>query len=195
MLKVRKGGHVDLERFYSAMEIDFDKKELLGKWSIHRAMSSGDQELLIFSDEETGIDLGYALVMCRSLYGYVMLKYFGILPWFRGKGQGVEAMRLINKRYADKQGILAELTTFEDEDGAYLQKLRKYFARFGYVQIESDYRLGGSPVALMVKPIQGDWDIAPIAHRIIRDLYSRCLRFHGYEKMVDIKPIVAKPDA
>lgn len=190
MLKVRKGGHVDLERYYNAMEVDFDEKELLGKWSIHRALSAGEQELLIFSDEESGIDVGYALVMCRSLYGYVLLKYFGILPWFRGKGQGVEAMRLINKRYADRQGILAELTVFDDEKGDYLRKLRKFFARFGYVRIDSDYRLGGAPVALMVKPIQGTWEIAPVAHRIIRDFYSRCLRFTGYDRMIDIKPVV-----
>ena len=190
MLKVRKGGHVDLERYYNAMEVDFDEKELLGKWSIHRALSAGEQELLIFSDEESGIDVGYALVMCRSLYGYVLLKYFGILPWFRGKGQGVEAMRLINKRYADRQGILVELTVFDDEKGDYLRKLRKFFARFGYVRIDSDYRLGGAPVALMVKPIQGTWEIAPVAHRIIRDFYSRCLRFTGYDRMIDIKPVV-----
>lgn len=190
MLKIRKGGHVDLERYYNAMEIDFDEKELLGKWSIHRALSAGEQELLIFSDEESGIDVGYALVMCKSLYGYVLLKYFGILPWFRGKGQGVEAMRLINKRYADRQGILAELTAFDDEKGDYLRKLRKFFARFGYVQIDSDYRLGGAPVALMVKPLQGTWEIAPVAHRIIRDFYSRCLRFTGYDRMIDIKPVV-----
>lgn len=192
MLTVRKGGHVELERYYSAMEIDFDEKELLGKWSIHRAMSAGDQELLIFSDADTGMDVGYALVMCRGLYGYVLLKYFGILPWFRGKGLGVEAMRLINKRYADRQGLLAELTTFEDEKGEYLRKLRKFFARFGYVKIESDYRIGGSPVELMVKPLKGPWDVAPIAHRMIRDFYSRCLRFSSYERMIDIRPVKAE---
>lgn len=189
MLTIRKGGHVELERFYSAMEIDFDQKELIGKWSIHRAISAGDQELLLFSDAESGIDVGYALVMCRGLYGYVLLKYFGILPWYRGKGLGVEAMRLINKRYADRQGFLAELTTFDDEKGEYLRKLRKFFARFGYVQIRSDYRLGGSPVELMVKPLQGPWDVAPIAHRMIRDFYSRCLRFSSYERMIDIRPV------
>ena len=30
MLNIRKGSHVELERFYSAMEIDFDAKELIG---------------------------------------------------------------------------------------------------------------------------------------------------------------------
>lgn len=193
MLTIRKGGHVDLEHYYSAMEIDFDEKELLGKWSIHKAISAGDQELLLFTDEESGLDFGYALVMCRGLYGYVLLKYLGIFPWYRGKGQGIEAMRLLNKRYADRQGILAELTTFDDENGEYLRKLRKFFARFGYVLVESDYRLGGSPVELMVKPMKGDENIAPIAHRMIRDFYSRCLRFGAYERMIDIRPV--KPEA
>lgn len=193
MITLRKGGHVDLERVYSAMEIDFDEKELLGKWSIHKAISAGDQELLLFTDEDSGIDLGYALVMSRGLYGYVLLKYLGIFPWYRGKGVGVEAMRLINKRYADKQGILAELTVFEDENGDYLRKLRKFFARFGYVPVRSDYRLGGAPVELMVKPVKGDENIAPIAHRMIRDFYSRCLRYGAYERMIDIRAI--EPEA
>ena len=144
MLTLRKGGHVDLERLYSAMEIDFDQKELLGKWNIHKAISAGDQELLVFSDGESGIDQGYALVMNRGLYGYVLLKYLGILPWFRQQGLGIEAMRLINRRYADKQGILAELTTFDDEGGAYLRRLRKFFARFGYVLVEDGMSGKGS---------------------------------------------------
>ena len=196
MLNIRKGGHVELERFYSAMEIDFDAKELIGKWSIHKAMSAGDQELLLFSDAESGLDVGYALVMCRGLYGYVLLKYLGILPWYRGKGLGIEAMRLINKRYAERQGILAELTVFDDEDGAYLRKLRKFFARFGYVQIDSDYRLGGAPATLMIKPMKGPWDVAPLVHRMIRDFYSRCLFFGAYDRMIDVRPVPAgeKPE-
>ena len=131
MLTIRKGGHRDLERYYGLMEIDFDKRELLPKLGIHRALSRGDQELLIFYEEENELAVGYALVCTRSLYGYVLLKYLGIMPWYRGHGFGLEAMRLINRRYADRQGILAELTVFEDEDDSYLRKLRKYFARFG----------------------------------------------------------------
>ncbi|MBO6040806.1 MAG: hypothetical protein J6P58_06305 [Oscillospiraceae bacterium] len=188
MLALRKGGHRDLERLYSAFELDFDRRELLPKLAIHKAMTLGDQELLVFYDEESGITAGYALVMVRGVYGYVLLKYFGILQWFREQGLGIQAMRLINKRYADRQGILAELTVFDDAEGDYLRKLRKFFSRFGYVDVACDYRLGGAKVDLMVKPIKGSADIAPVAHRMITDFYSRCLRPAGFEKMIDIRP-------
>lgn len=189
MLALRTGGHRELERLYSAFELDFDRRELLPKISIHKAMMAGDQELLVFYDEESGITAGYALVMLRGVYGYVLLKYFGILQWFREQGLGIQAMRLINKRYADRQGILAELTVFDDADGDYLRKLRRYFARFGYQDVRSDYRLGGAPVDLMVKPIRGTAEIAPVAHRMIADFYSRCLRPVSFAKMVDIRPL------
>ena len=187
MLALRKGGHRDLERLYSAFELDFDRRELLPKLAIHKAMTLGDQELLVFYDEESGITAGYALVMVRGVYGYVLLKYFGILQWFREQGLGIQAMRLINKRYADRQGILAELTVFDDEEGETLRKLRRFFTRFGYQDVDCAFRIGGAPVDLMVKPIRGTAEIAPIAHRMIADFYSCCLRPASLEKMVDIR--------
>ena len=57
------------------------------------------------------------------------------------------------------------------------------------MQVESDYRLGDAPVTLMVKPLKGPWDIAPVAPRMIRDFYSRCLLFGAYERMIDIRPV------
>ena len=102
-------------------------------------------------------------------------------------------MRLINKRYADRQGIIAELTSFEDEDGSMIKGLRKFFARFGYVVVDSDYRIGGAPVELMVKPIKGTFEIEPVEHRIIRDFYTRILNPFAMDKMIDIRP-VRKPE-
>ena len=60
------------------------------------------------------------------------------------------------------------------------------------MQVESDYRLGGAPVTLMVKPLRGPWDVAPIAPRMIRDFYTRCLRFGAYERMIDIRAVPAE---
>ena len=189
MLQIRKGGHRDLERYYNVFDLDFDKKELLPKLSLHRAISKGDVELLIVYDEESRIEVAYALTLCRGLYGYVLLKYFGVLPWYRGKGLGIQAMRLLNKYYAEKQGLLAELTVFDPEDKDTLRKLRKFFSRFGYEEVKSDSRLAGAPVTLMVKPLRGTVEIAPVAHRILRDLYSRVLSGEKLEKTVDIRRV------
>ena len=114
-LKLRACGHRELERIYSLFDLDFDKKELLPRLGIHKAMLKGDMELLAVTDEESRLDLAYALVGCRSLYGYIWLKYLDVIPFYREKGLGVQAMRLLNKRFADRQGIVAEITDFDPE--------------------------------------------------------------------------------
>ncbi len=187
MLKLRNGGHKELERYYPLMEIDFDSEELFSKLTIHKAMMQGNLELLVLEDDEMKMDLAYALVMPKGIYGYVLLKYMAVLPWVRGKGVGVEMMRMINKRFADKQGIIAELTEFDDPEPDHLRKLFKFFARFGYVEAKSDYRIGGTTAHIMVKPIKGVVEIEPVEHRIINDFYSRCLTYAQQEKMIDIK--------
>ena len=187
MLKLRVCGHRELEHIYSLLELDFDKKELLPKLNIHRAMLRGDLELLAVTDEETKIDAAYALVGCRGLYGYVWLKYLDVIPWYREKGLGVEAMRLLNRRYADKQGIIAELTDFSGEgEGDTLRKQMKFFRRFGYEEVESGLRLGGVEDHVMVKPIRGTAEIGPLVRRILRDFYGRVLSPWAMEKMIEL---------
>lgn len=189
MLNIRKGSHVELEKYYPLMEMDFDSEELMPRLSLHRAMMNGTAELLIVYEKESGLDVSYALVIEKNIYGYALLKYMAVLPWYRGRGMGVETMRFINRRYADRQGLIAEITEFEDEDKDRVKKLRKFFARFGYVEIESDYCISGVRANVMVKPMKGSADIAPIAHRIIPDFYSRCLGPRAVRKMIDIKPV------
>ena len=188
MLEIRKGGHRDLERVYNVFEIDFDEKELLPKLGVHLAISKGDAELLIVYDEESKIEVAYALCLCRGLYGYVLLKYISVLPWYREKGVGVQAMRLIHKHYSQVQGILAELTVFDPEDdGSTLRKMQKFFGRFGYEPVDCDYRLAGAPVELRLKNIKGQADVGPVVHRILRDLYSRVLGPTSLERTVQIR--------
>jgi GNAT superfamily N-acetyltransferase len=189
MLNIRNGGHADLQRYYGVMEVDFDSEELISKLNIHRAITNGTAELLVLYEEESGLDVAYALVIKKNLYGYVLVKYMGVLPWYRGHGFGLELMRKINKRYADKQGLIAEITEFEDEDADRVKKLRKFFARFGYVEIDSDYTIKGVKANVMVKPLKGSADIAPIAHRIIPDFYNRVLSSFAVDKMISIKPV------
>lgn len=187
MLNIRNGGHRDIERYYSMMEVDFDSEELFSKLAIHRAVIKGEMELLVFFDDESNMELGYALVGIKNLYGYVLLKYFGILPWYRGHGVGIEAMRLIGKRYAGAQGIVAEITDFPDADENRQRKLFKFFARFGYVEVPSDFRISGTTAHVMVKPVKGTADIGRVYHRILLDFYRRYLSGKAMSRMIDIK--------
>ena len=185
MLKIREATAAEIGRYYNAVKIDFDARELLPLSAVRAAVRRGDQEFLLFYDEATGMTEGYALCGIRNVYGYVLLKYFGIFSWYQGQGVGVEAMRLLHKRYADRQGILAELTVFEDsEDGEYLRKLRRFFARFGYEDVPCPYTLGGAKVTLTAKPVRGTAAIAPVARRILMDFYSRALRPGKLESML-----------
>ena len=189
MLSLTKVGHRDLERYYPLLETDFDSEELLGRLAVHRGMMNGSVEFLTLHEEESGMDAGYALLLTKNLYGYVDLKYMAVMPWFRGRGLGVQLMREINRRYADAQGIIAELTEFDDPDPERLRKLRKFFARFGYEEIPSDYTIRGVKANLLVKPMKGSADIAPIAHRIIPDFYSRFLSPAALWSMMEIKKV------
>ena len=189
MLSIRKGGHADLEKYYPLMEMDFDSEELIPKLSLHKAIMNGTAEFLVVYEQESNLDVAYALVLGKNLYGYALLKYLGVLPWYRDHGMGVETMRFLNRRYADRQGLIAEITEFADEDPNRVKKLMKFFARFGYVEVESDYRIGGVKAHLMVKPIKGSADIAPIAHRILPDFYTRCMSDRAVHRMIDIKAV------
>ncbi len=79
-LNIKKGGHRDLERYFTLIEMDFDSEELLPKIAIHKGMMNGSLELLIAYDEDSGMDAGYALVATKNLYGYVLLKYLAVMP-------------------------------------------------------------------------------------------------------------------
>ena len=186
MLELVKLGHRELERYYPLLETDFDSEELLPRLAIHRGMLNGSIELLALRDEESGLDAGYALTLTKNLYGYIDLKYMAVMPWFRGRGLGVELMRALNRRYQDSQGILAELTEFDDPDPDRLRKLRKFFARFGYEEIESRYKIRGVKGNILVKPLKGSADLTPVIHRVIPDFYTRFLSEAGVWRMMEI---------
>ena len=189
MLKLIKSGHREMQRYYPLLETDFDSEELIGRLPMHKGISNGSIEFLVFREEESGMDAGYAVVLTKNLYGYVDLKYFAIMPWFRGRGLGVQLMREINRRYADTQGIIAELTEFDDPDPDRLKKLRKFFNRFGYEEIKSDCTIRGVKDNLLVKQIKGTADLTPVAQRVLPDFYTRFMTPGAFWRMMDIKAV------
>ena len=159
MLTLQKAGHRDLERYYPLLETDFDSEELVGKLALHRGMMNGTIDFLTLHDGDSGMDAGYAVVLTKNLYGYVDLKYMAVMPWFRGRGFGVQLMRELNRRYADAQGVLAEISEFDDPDPDRLRKLRKFFTRFGYEELKSDYKIGpiSTPASCRPPPSGACW--------------------------------------
>ena len=109
MLTLRKCSHRDLEKYYSIFEMDFDSDELLPKLSIHKAMLRGEQELIAMYDEESGMDIACALVCTKSLYGYVLLKYFSVLPWYRDRGLALRPCALLISAMPTGRGLLPSL--------------------------------------------------------------------------------------
>ena len=189
MLKLIKSGHREMQRYYPLLETDFDSEELIGRLPMHKGISNGSIEFLVFREEESGMDAGYAVGLTKNLYGYVDLKYFAIMPWFRGRGLGVQLMREINRRYADTQGIIAELTEFDDPDPDRLKKLRKFFNRFGYEEIKSDCTIRGVKDNLLVKQIKGTADLTPVAQRVLPDFYTRFMTPNAFWRMMDLKSV------
>lgn len=173
MPTLRSCSQAELGRAWALFEMEFDRKELLPRLGVRLAMLRGDVELLALEDERSRVDLGYALVGCRGVYGYVWLKYLAVIPWYREQGVGIEFMRLLHKRYADRQGIITEVTDFGDDEEQTLRALRKFFARFGYVEVESGVELGGVADHVMVKPIRGTEALEPVIRRVLLDFYSR----------------------
>ena len=187
MLKLIKVGHREMQRYYPLMETDFDSEELIGRLAMHKGISNGSIDFLVFREEESGMDAGYAVVLTKNLYGYVDLKYFAVMPWFRGRGLGVQLMRELNRRYADTQGIIAELTEFDDPDPDRLKKLRRFFARFGYEELRSDCTIRGVKDNLLVKQIKGTADFTPVTQRVLPDFYTRFMSPNAFWRMMDIK--------
>ena len=187
MLTLQKAGHRDLERYYPLLETDFDSEELVGKLALHRGMRNGTIDFLTLHDGDSGMDAGYAVVLTKNLYGYVDLKYMAVMPWFRGRGFGVQLMRELNRRYADAQGVLAEISEFEDPDPDRLRKLRKFFSRFGYEELQVDYTIAGVKCNLLVKPLKGRADITAVAHRIVPDFYTRFMAPAAVWRMLKFK--------
>ena len=189
MLKLIKVGHREMQHYYPLLETDFDSEELIGRLAMHRGISNGSIDFLLLREEESGMDAGYAVVLTKNLYGYVDLKYFAVMPWFRGRGLGVQIMREINRRYADTQGIIAELTEFDDPDPDRLKKLRKFFSRFGYEEIQSDCTVRGVKDNLLIKPIKGTADLTPVTQRVLPDFYTRFMSPNAFWRMMDIKAV------
>lgn len=176
----------DLGRIYKKMRADFHYFERIPEPFMRRAMHRGEQELLLFADEN-GREAGYAFCGTRSMYGYVLLNYLAVDESMRGTGIGSAALRLIFERYADRRGLIIELTDAPGEEEE-MKRRHVFYERAGFVDVPCDYRLGGKRAYLMAKPLSGTADIAAIAHRLMQEFYGRMLPAPLLKKVLQARP-------
>lgn len=173
MLQIRKGTHIDLEKYYGLIENDFDERELISKIPLHKAVMQNYGELLIFFDDDTNEEIGYAFVLTKNIYKYTLLKYFAILPWCQEKGYGTKALELLIDRYSESRGLIAEVPKFEENDIEQLKGLFRFFAAQGFVAIRDEYYISKVPTVILIKGIRGTANISPVYKHIMDDFYSR----------------------
>lgn len=184
---IKLGYPSDLGRIYKKMRADFHVFERVPGPLMRRSMAAGVQELLLFADER-GREAGYAFCATKSAYGYVLLNYLAVDGARRGGGVGSAALSLLSERYADRQGLIIELTDVpgEEED---MKRRHAFYERAGFADVSCDYRLAGKRAFLMVKPLSGTAEISPVAHRIITDFYARMLPGALLDRVVRAEPI------
>lgn len=185
--KLKKGSIADLHRIYGKyMRADFHRYERMPEPVIALAMARGKQELLLITDD-SGRLAGYAICCCRSVYGYVLINYLAVLQQRRGEGIGSAALELLSGYYADRMGLIVELT---DTPGEREETLRRhsFYGRAGFADADSDYRLCGVQTYLMVRPLRAAADISAAAHLILPEIYSHSLPKRAVRAIVDIRP-------
>ncbi len=168
---ITNGGHRDIQRIYPLMELEFPKSELFPQMVLQAGILSGAMEMLIMNTEE-GLETAYAFLQTKSMYGYVMISFLSVYPTMRGRGVGEEFLSLIKSRYSDAQGILLEVTDPRDQDGEKSKKLRAYYERQGWREVDCEYEVNGEPATLLNYAVKGPEDIELAARRIVYNLFE-----------------------
>ena len=150
MLRLKRGSYKEMHQYYANMQQDFEKDELLPEIVFHKAIFQKQADLVLVQDDSIKVTIAYALVCPNSLYGYGLIWYFAVLPWYRGKGLGTEAIKLINRHYGKLRGLLLEVTEVPDTETA--NRRIKFYNNLGYRVVKcGPFKLNGINTKIMVR--------------------------------------------
>ncbi len=188
MLKLKRVGYSEMHKYYSIMQQDFEKDELVDEIVFHKAIFNRSAELILVVDDKINVVIAYAVVCPKSLYGYCFLWYFAVMPWYRGKGLGTEAMKLINQKYGRSRGMLLLVTNEPDAETA--NRRIRFYNNLGYRVVRTgEIRVQGVQTKVMVRQPASAPDPGPYIHRILPEIYSHMFSQPMVEKLLDIKPM------
>ncbi len=185
---IKRGGHRDLKRIYPMIEFDFEDWERPTELEFHGAFLKGGAEILLLKDED-GLEAGYAVMLIHRPTAYVMLGWLSVYPTVRGGGIGGKFLTLIKEFYADKQGILLEITQYPELEKA--RRLHAFYSRNGWRDVACTYSICDVESGLMWLPINGAEDIHLAIQLIIREVYSGIYNDIKFRKFIKVREIRA----
>lgn len=191
MLRLKKASFKDMHEIYTMMKQDFEEGEMAPEIVFQKALFQKQADLVLVVDDTIKITIAYALVCPNSLYGYGFIWYFAVLPWYREKGLGTEAMRLIDQKYGRLRGLMLEVTETPDKETA--NRRIKFYEKNGYRVVKTGpIKLNGIPMRVMVRQSADKPDPGPVMHRILPEIYSHMFSQPMIDKLLDITPLKKK---
>jgi GNAT superfamily N-acetyltransferase len=191
MLRLKKAGIGEMHQYYAQMQQDFEKDELVPEIVFQKAVFLKQADLVLVVDDTIRVTIAYALVCPNSFYGYGLIWYFAVLPIYRGRGLGTEAVRLIDKKYGRLRGMMLEITDAPDRAAA--DRRVKFYEKNGYKLVKTGaIKLNGIPMRIMVRQPAGSPDPGPYIHRILPEIYSHMFSESMVQKLLDITPMKKK---
>jgi ribosomal protein S18 acetylase RimI-like enzyme len=188
MLRLKKAGYREMHKYYAILREDFDKAELAPEFVFQKALFQHTAELVLVVDDTIGVTIAYALVCPKSLYGYGLLWFFAVLPWYRDRGLGTEALKLIHQKYGRLRGLMLGITETPDAETA--NRRIRFYNNAGYRVVKTgDIKLSGVPMKIMVRQPPSSPDPGPYMHRILPEIYSHLFSEPMVEKLLDIQPL------
>lgn len=180
MLRVKTGGPKEMHDFYGLMQQDFNKETLPAEIVFLKALFNKQIELLLIADDTIKVTVAYAVVCTRSFYNYGFIWYFAVLPWYRGKGLGTEAMKLIHRRYGKMSGMILEVNESENANNQI-----DFFMKMGYKPAKGTYLHNDVKSKVLIRNNSGSLDPTSIVVRLLKEIYSHVFTDSTIKKIFD----------
>lgn len=174
MLVLKKAKPKDVRNYYGLLRYEFRKPELVPHLNIQSAVRRDEMELLLISDDRVNVVVAYAFVSHRGMYGYPLINYFCVMPWYREGGYRENSLHLIIDRYRDKQGLLIELPEYEGGEVNF-DSTKEFYENFGFEEIPCRYYKNGVKTHILNCPLKSRKSAEGIIGRIIPEIYERSI--------------------
>lgn len=179
MLNIRPMSHDEVESVYAHVKRDFPPIEYppLKKMKVHFANSAVEGHLYASNEKSAA----YAFMLKAEEISRIMLFLYAVEPGLRGKGVGSKFLKELFARYANRDGMYAEVEIPElaptPQERRVCQSRIVFYQRLGFKRVQNlHYCIYGVQMHLFYKPIANkNVPDAPGAIRDVTALYNGIL--------------------